>query len=83
MVVGGEFRVLACADMGARNPFFMPHYCKTVIQIIYKLYILPSTDNCWRENKNRYILSFLASLVELNVFVEAGIDFLIKGHTGI
>jgi hypothetical protein len=40
-------------------------------------------DNCWRENKNRYVLAFLASLVELNVFVEAGIDFLIKGHTGM
>ena len=28
------------------------------------------------------MLSFLASLVELDVFVEAGIDFLMKGHTG-
>ena len=42
-----------------------------------------SLDNCWRENKNRYVLAFLASLVELKVFVEAGIDFLIKGHTGM
>ncbi|CAH3044847.1 unnamed protein product, partial [Pocillopora meandrina] len=25
-------------------------------------------DNCWRENKNRYVLSFLSLLVERNIF---------------
>ena len=25
-------------------------------------------DNCWRENKNRYVLCFLALLVELGIF---------------
>ncbi len=38
-------------------------------------------DNCTRENKNRYLLSYLESLVSLDLFdvVEAG--FLPKGHT--
>ena len=39
-------------------------------------------DNCFRENKNRYVLSFMACLVELKVFVEARLDCLVKGHTG-
>ena len=25
-------------------------------------------DNCWRENKNRYVFCFLALLVELGIF---------------
>ena len=29
-----------------------------------------SVDNCWRENKNRFVLSFLAALVELKIFTE-------------
>ena len=39
-------------------------------------------DNCWKENKNRYLFSFLASLVELNIFEEISIDYLLVGHTG-
>ena len=39
-------------------------------------------DNCFRENKNRYLFSWLANLVELNIFLEVSINFLIKGHTG-
>ena len=39
-------------------------------------------DNCWKENKNRYLFSFLASLVELNIFEEISIDCLLVGHTG-
>ena len=44
--------------------------------------IFSSLDNCFRENKNRFLFSFLARLVELNVFLEVSINFLIKGHTG-
>ena len=43
---------------------------------------ISSIDNCFRENKNRYLFSWLANLVELNVFLEVSINFLIKGHTG-
>ena len=39
-------------------------------------------DNCYRENKNRYLFAFLDHLVELGIFEEATIDFLIVGHTG-
>ena len=39
-------------------------------------------DNCWKENKNRFLLSFLSSLVQLNIFKEATVSFLIVGHTG-
>ena len=31
----------------------------------------------------RYVLGFLAMLVELGIFEEATLDFLIVGHTGI
>ena len=40
------------------------------------------SDNCFRENKNRYLFSWLAMLVEMKVFVEATVNFLLKGHTG-
>ena len=39
-------------------------------------------DNCWRENKNRFVLSFLESLVRLDVFMEVTMNFLVVGHTG-
>ena len=41
-----------------------------------------SIDNCWRENKNRYVFSLLAALIELNVFEEISCNFLLVGHTG-
>ena len=39
-------------------------------------------DNCWKENKNRYLFSFLASLLELNIFEEITCNYLLVGHTG-
>ena len=39
-------------------------------------------DNCARENKNRYVFSFLSALVELGIFEEITMDFLLVGHTG-
>ena len=39
-------------------------------------------DNCWKENKNRFLFSFLASLLQLNVFEEISCDYLMVGHTG-
>ena len=54
-------------------------------------------DNCWRlvfkfqtdskflefrENKNRYLLGFLHALVDLRIFDEITLDFLLVGHTG-
>lgn len=38
-------------------------------------------DNCWRENKNRYVLGYLESLVRLGVFKEVHVSFLPIGHT--
>ncbi|XP_071143255.1 uncharacterized protein [Mytilus edulis] len=38
-------------------------------------------DNCGRENKNRYLMSFLAFLVELKVFRKIKLSFLMVGHT--
>jgi hypothetical protein len=40
-------------------------------------------DNCWRENKNRFVLAYLADLVQRGVFREIYFDFLVKGHTHI
>ena len=41
------------------------------------------TDNCGRENKNRYVFTFLSALVELGVFSTITMDFLLVGHTGM
>ena len=38
-------------------------------------------DNCWSENKNRYVLSFLFVLVMKGIFSEIEMHFLMKGHT--
>lgn len=38
-------------------------------------------DNCIRENKNRYVFSFAAMLVELGIVREVIIGFLLVGHT--
>jgi hypothetical protein len=38
-------------------------------------------DNCWRENKNTYVLAFLSSLVERGVFKRIELQFLPVGHT--
>ena len=38
-------------------------------------------DNCWRENKNKYFFAYLCLLVELKVFVDVEVNFLMVGHT--
>ncbi|XP_022808902.1 uncharacterized protein LOC111345874 isoform X2 [Stylophora pistillata] len=38
-------------------------------------------DNCWRENKNQFVLNFLALLVKLDIFVKVKLNFLMVGHT--
>lgn len=38
-------------------------------------------DNCCRENKNRYLLSFLEMMVSLGVFDSVEVGFLPVGHT--
>ena len=42
-----------------------------------KLYL--QMDNCGRENKNRFVISFLCYLVELKVFDEVKMGFLMVG----
>ena len=38
-------------------------------------------DNCWRENKNRYMFAFLSYLVKTDIFEEIDVNFLPVGHT--
>ncbi|KAK3734356.1 hypothetical protein QZH41_016659, partial [Actinostola sp. cb2023] len=38
-------------------------------------------DNCWRENKNQFVLNFLAILVKLDIFLKVKVNFLMVGHT--
>ena len=38
-------------------------------------------DNCWRENKNKYVLSYLSYLVQCDVFKHIYINFMAVGHT--
>ena len=39
-------------------------------------------DNCWRENKNRFVFALLDLLVQLGVFRSVTLNFLVVGHTG-
>ncbi len=43
------------------------------------LYI--QADNCFRENKNRYLFAFVESMVAWKLFDEVEVAFLPKGHT--
>jgi hypothetical protein len=74
-------------------PFF-PHDSNSVISSIMKVLRsmqgfgerLPpilrlQADNCWRENKNRFVFSFLSLLVKFQIFKEVEMGFMIVGHT--
>lgn len=43
--------------------------------------LLLQLDNTCRENKNRYVMAFLAYLVDAGVFEEVRVNFLMVGHT--
>jgi hypothetical protein len=61
----------------------------TILDVINKMKAkgpLPPTlyiqaDNCWRENKNKFLMGFLHCLVEDRVFKKIKLSFLPKGHT--
>jgi hypothetical protein len=38
-------------------------------------------DNCWRENKNRYVFAVCSWLVAKKLFREVRVSFLMVGHT--
>ncbi|XP_063439429.1 uncharacterized protein LOC134720824 isoform X3 [Mytilus trossulus] len=58
----------------------------TLINILAGLEDIPPVlylqmDNCYRENKNRFVFGFLSLLVELGVFKKVKVSFLMVGHT--
>ena len=40
-------------------------------------------DNCWRENKNRWMPAFMSWLIHMKFFNEVMVSFLLQGHTHI
>jgi hypothetical protein len=38
-------------------------------------------DNCWRENKNKFVMAYLSLLVHRKIFKEIEISFIPVGHT--
>ena len=52
----------------------------TMVGSIHKYFIGAITS--YRENKNRYLMSYLSSLVRLQIFEEITVDYLLVGHTG-
>ena len=59
---------------------------KTILRVIEAKKKLPPNlylqmDNCWRENKNQYMMTFLALLIKLKVFVKIKLNFDLVGHT--
>ena len=45
-------------------------------------FTIPQSIVVFRENKNQYLMSFLSVLVELEIFSEVTLDFMLVGHTG-
>lgn len=45
------------------------------------VFVPPQADNCGRENKNKFFLSFMALLVAKRIVKEVLISFLMVGHT--
>ncbi|KXJ07141.1 hypothetical protein AC249_AIPGENE5999 [Exaiptasia diaphana] len=43
-------------------------------------YLLLQMDNCYRECKNKYIMAFASHLVEIKMFKEVHISYLMVGH---
>ena len=39
---------------------------------IYPPILYVQMDNCWRENKNKYVITFLCLLVENGIFEKVG-----------
>lgn len=61
-----------------------------LLDIISRALLQPSVkvlylwlDNCWRENKNRYMIAICAWLVDRRVFLKVYLLFLPKGHTHV
>lgn len=55
------------------------------MKVLQKLGKLPPVlflqlDNCWRENKNWIMFSYLSWLVEIGVFAKITVGFLIVGY---
>jgi len=38
-------------------------------------------DNCWKDNKSRYVMCFWSMLVAKKIFIEVIVSFMIVGHT--
>ena len=63
--------------MKKKDYYFQTHYiCKYYLKID-----LFQMDNCWRENKNKYMMSYLCHLVNQNIFKHVFINFFVVGHT--
>jgi hypothetical protein len=59
---------------------------KAVNSVLERDGFLPRTwllqmDNCWRENKNRYVFDLMSLLVHWDVFEVIEVGFLLVGHT--
>ena len=54
------------------------HACKHLMlpEVLYL-----QADNCYRESKNKFMLGFCELLVQLNIFREVHLSFLLVGHT--
>ena len=50
-----------------------------ILQILVRMDWIPDTfyiqlDNCWRENKNKFVIVFLAVLVKADIFKKVLVD---------
>lgn len=60
--------------------------CRSLLRILEEgLPLAPvwylQMDNCWRENKNQHVMTFLALLLKLGMFRKIKLNFDLVGHT--
>lgn len=87
MVHGFEYRSYVVKPTWKHDTNLTIHLLmKTLVRVLETTGRLPpilylQMDNCWRENKNQYLMTFLSLLLKLKVFVKIKLNFDLVGHT--
>jgi len=87
MVHGFEYRSYLVKPTWKHDTNLTIHLLmKTLVRVLETTGRIPpilylQMDNCWRENKNQYMMTFLSLLIKLKVFVKIKLNFDLVGHT--
>jgi hypothetical protein len=73
LVVGGANVAIECLNRTLKH---LQEEGYTLPPVLYL-----QADNCIKDNKNKYVMGYIAHLVESNIFKKVKFNFLMKGHT--